>query len=148
MVTEQVTAGPDQPVLDLVHDGLDRVWSRLRPPADETFRLLFTTAVAEVAANVMKYADPRDGRTFRMELELTAHPASVEARFSDDGHPFTRQIEDAQGLGTEDLAERGRGLQIAVDVLDQLSYYRVNGRNRWRLVKRRDGAPEMLASGK
>ena len=41
------------------------------------------------------------------------------------------------GLLPDDFAERGRGLAIAINVLDELAYRRADGKNHWRLVRNR-----------
>jgi serine/threonine-protein kinase RsbW len=134
-VVESVSAEAGEQSLDLVHGALERVWMRLQPPADDTFRMLFEMAVSEVAANILEHARPPD-RGHRLELELSAWPDRLEANFRDDGKPLARRIV-ARGLGARDLPERGRGLGIALVALDELGYDVVDGYNKWRLVKRR-----------
>ena len=140
---EWVSGEARETSLDEVHAALERMWERTRPPADDVFRMLFDTAVAEVAANILEHARPDRG-TMRVDLELSVWPDRVEARFSDDGRPMAQRIV-ARGLGASDLPpERGRGLHMALVALDELGYESVEGRNEWRLVKRR---PAMAPSG-
>jgi serine/threonine-protein kinase RsbW len=127
------TEAADEP-LDTVHEALERLWVRVEPP-DDSFRTLFSMAVAEVAANILEHARPPGGN-LRMELELSVWPDRLEANFRDDGRPLARRIV-ARGLGANDLPERGRGLGIALVALDELGYDVVDGYNKWRLVKRR-----------
>jgi serine/threonine-protein kinase RsbW len=135
-VVERVSAEAGEGSLDLVHGSLERLWTRMQPPAGDTFRALFETAVAEVAANILEHARP-PGEELRLELELAAWPDRLEAQLWDDGQPFAKSIV-ARGFGADDLPERGRGLQIALLALDELGYEIVGGRNRWHLVKRRE----------
>ena len=134
---EWVSGEAGEASLDEVHAALERLWERTHPPADEVFKMMFDTAVAEVAANILEHARPQGG-SLRVDLELSVWPDRVEARFSDDGRPLAQRIV-ARGLGaTEFPPERGRGLQMALVALDELGYESVEGRNEWRLVKRRE----------
>jgi serine/threonine-protein kinase RsbW len=138
---EWISGDASEGSLELVHQALARIWLRVLPPADDLFRMLFDMAVAEVAANILEHARP-EGRSIRMDLELSVWPDRVEARFSDDGQPLARRIE-ARGLGLDEPPrERGRGLGLALSALDELGYESVDGLNRWRLVKHRARAPE------
>lgn len=140
-IVEWVSGEAADVSLDVVHQALSRLWLRIEPPEDELFRMLFDTAVAEVAANILEHARPDDG-SLHLDLELSVWPDRLEARFSDDGRPLARKIV-AHGLGLHEFpAERGRGLQMALVALDELGYESVEGRNLWRLVKRRAATPE------
>ena len=77
----------------------------------------------------------RDGSTVHLRLEVEVTADRIEARYRDDGHPARVDL-DAVSL-PEDVAERGRGLAIAVKVLDELSYRRSDRHNHWRLVRNR-----------
>lgn len=131
---------PAEACLDIVHGALERFWSHVQPPATDTFRMLFSTAVAEVAANILEHARPAS-RQVRLALELSAWLDRVEARFSDDGQSLAPEIAHP-GMAADDLSERGRGLKIARMALDELSYENVVGGNWWRLVKRRGSDTE------
>lgn len=134
-LVETVVGEAREGCLDQIHAALVRFWARLQPPADESFKLLFSTAVAEIAANILEHARP-GRRRLRLDLRLEAWPDRVEACFVDDGLPMAPKTK-GQGAGARLLAERGRGLGIALAALDQLTYESQAGCNRWRLVKLR-----------
>ncbi|AZZ81852.1 ATP-binding protein [Gordonia alkanivorans] len=100
---------------------------------DDMDALQFELALAEIGANIIEHA--RDGSTVRLRLEVEVTADRIEARYRDDGHPARVDL-DTVSL-PDDVAERGRGLAIAVKVLDELSYRRSDGHNLWRLVRNR-----------
>ncbi|WP_238419032.1 ATP-binding protein [Gordonia sp. 'Campus'] len=102
-------------------------------PIDDMDAMQFELAMAEIGANVVEHADNGGALTLRLELEVS--PDRIEARYSDDGNPARIDL-DAVRL-PDGLAERGRGLAIAINVLDELAYRRADGRNHWRLVRNR-----------
>ena len=96
-------------------------------------RFPFEIAVAEIAANIVEHAG--DGAPVTMRLELRLSPDRIEACFHDDGRPARVDLETVRMPG--DMAERGRGLAIALAALDELSYRRRGSSNRWILVRER-----------
>ena len=129
--------------LDALHAALDRFWRgldvALTQPPDLEWRLAFTTALAEIATNIMRHAYPGGTPSGRMELRLRAYPDRVVASLSDQGiafrEPPARQAAD--NLDALTVLEGGYGLAIARAYLDDLDYSRSpGGVNCWRLVKR------------
>lgn len=135
--------------MDTVHAALDRLWAAmddvLATPPGELWRLHVTTAVAEVAGNVISYAlDP--GLTATMVIRLL--PDRLEIGFRDRGAscrgPALRPPAGADPIGDvndldalEALSESGRGIAIARVALDDLAYCRTpDGENLWVLMKR------------
>jgi serine/threonine-protein kinase RsbW len=123
--------------LDLVHPALDQLWS-VHEEIPEHDRFRFETAVVEVFANIVEHAFREDAdlpatqEARRLDLVLAVRSGAVEADFSDNGLPVAL---DLSGVTMPDPdAESGRGLAMAIASLDDLSYERREGRNRWRLV--------------
>lgn len=102
-------------------------------PVDDMDAMQFELALAEIGANIIEHA--RDGNRVSLRLELEVATDRIEGRYSDDGHPARVDL-DAVSL-PDDVAERGRGLAIAIQILDELSYRRADGHNHWRLVRNR-----------
>ncbi|GAC54080.1 ATP-binding protein [Gordonia amicalis] len=102
-------------------------------PIDDMDAMQFELALAEIGANIIEHA--RDGSRVSLRLELEVAADRIEGRYSDDGHPARVDL-DAVSL-PDDVAERGRGLAIAIQILDELSYRRADGHNHWRLVRNR-----------
>lgn len=102
-------------------------------PIDDMDAMQFELAMAEIGANIVEHADNGGALTLRLELEVT--PDRVEARYSDDGNPARVDLDTVRL--PDGLAERGRGLAIAINVLDELAYRRADDRNHWRLVRNR-----------
>lgn len=126
-----------------MHAALDRFWAALDgalpQPPDSRWRMLFTTAVVEIAANIARHAHPPEMPPRWMRLRLFAYPDRVEARFSDRGIPYGLPLEPtlpAPDLDVLDLDESGRGMAITRAAVDELHYRRTrSGANSWRLVK-------------
>ena len=111
---------------------LERFWGAVETLRGETtppnLRHGLATAVGEVAANIIRYAQ---ASTFDFSLSL--HGKKVEARFSDAGIPF-HGVADGT-FHPERLEEGGMGLALAKRVLDGFEYRRLaDHTNCWTLV--------------
>ena len=130
---ELTFAGPAHAqCLDAIHDLMSRLW-RAEPGVTDTDRMMFTTAVLEVANNIVTHNRARSGVS--ISLALTADPTALRADFCDDGSPATVDLETAALPG--DFAESGRGLALARMALDEFSYERAKDVNQWRLARHR-----------
>jgi anti-sigma regulatory factor (Ser/Thr protein kinase) len=113
---EIVLEAPVEPAaLPRVHDLIDQLWAR-QPGVASRDRMLFTTAVAEVASNIIKHRQG-DAQN-QLVLTLRLDPARIEAVFVDDGAVV--EPGSAEDPPPDELAESGRGA------------------NRWHLVRHRD----------
>lgn len=129
---ELCTTPASPETLDLVHAALDRFWTALErdraTPLPPATRFGFTTAVAEVAANIILHA-----RAETINLALTQDGTRIEACFHDRGIPY--QGGGGAELDPFSLPEGGMGLTLARRVVDSLEYERSSdGVNCWRLV--------------
>lgn len=104
-------------------------------PVDDMDAMQFELALAEIAANIIEHAQKTDGGQVSVRLELEVRPDSIHARFSDDGEQVRVDLKTVEL--PDELSERGRGLAIALTVLDELSYRRADHRNHWTLVRHR-----------
>lgn len=127
-VLDAVT-GPN--TLDQIQGTLDRLWEQ-HPQVSRTARIHMELAAGEIGANILKYA--RAGEPVRMRMEADVRDGTVRINFTDDGQPSPVDL-DAVSMPTE-MAEKGRGLAMAIAVLDQLSFERDAKSNRWSLVRR------------
>lgn len=133
--TELSFTGPAQPAcLEHVHDLLARLWDEQPAVASED-RVLFTTAVVEVANNIVEHG--RRTEPVELSLRLRLNDERMEAHFRDDGGEVHLDIGRARL--PEDFAESGRGLSLVRAAVDEFGYQRTAGVNRWDLVRRRDG---------
>ncbi|MBD8506710.1 ATP-binding protein [Hoyosella sp. G463] len=128
-LTLSAAAHPD--AIDAVHDLLAHLWE-IAPGADDTHRMRFETAVAEIAGNIVTHG--RDSGTSSFSLAVGISDGLLEAHFQDDGTQHDLDVASFELPG--DLAESGRGLAIAGALLDELHYRRAPGENTWYLAIR------------
>lgn len=114
--------------IDQLHTALNAFWAEAGVAPETQIR--FSTALAEVVANILQYAVASEAEPIQLRLRCTPH--RIEARLVDRGHQWERP-ESAFAL-PDDWEERGRGLAIAAAILDRLQYRRLRERNCWRLV--------------
>ena len=130
----ELTATSDVGSLDRILDLVAEMTAS--EEVDDDARMQFEVAVAEIAANIIEHAGADETVALTVELVLT--PDRLEARFTDDGTPA---VVDLKAVEMPDvMAERGRGLAIALSALDELEYRRRGLSNVWRLVCYRAGA--------
>ena len=130
----QLTAAGDESTLDRILDLVGQMTSA--EEVDEDARVQFEVAVAEIAANIIEHAGAAGAMSLTLELLLA--PDRLEARFTDDGTPARVNLRSVEMPDV--LADRGRGLAIALAALDELEYRRRDGSNMWRLICYRGAA--------
>ncbi|MCH7481378.1 MAG: ATP-binding protein [Chloroflexi bacterium] len=128
--------------LEAIHFELDQFWaqmtSSLVSSMTDRWKLEFTTALAEICANVIQHAFAEPHRPGTMALLLRLYNDRVEAEITDDGAVFHEGFATADPAPDQvaDLPESGRGLQVARALLDTLRYRRSQeSENQWLLVK-------------
>jgi serine/threonine-protein kinase RsbW len=121
--------------LDLLHDLLERV-GREHPEVAPADVMMFETAVIEIAGNVVEHGVPRGKVSYGFRLDVLAD--RLEATLWESGTPVEGgAVSGARGEMPDEWSEDGRGLALAGSVLDELSYRRVAGGNRWQLTRLR-----------
>jgi len=131
--------------LDAVHEMIDDYWRAVESAgcchADGTWRALFTSAIAEIAGNVVRHAYPDPGKDETFRITLQCFPDRMEAILLDRGLPFDFET-PARGPDMRDTLDdfgldHGWGLPIVTAATDSLDYERLpDGSNRWQLGKR------------
>lgn len=91
------------------------------------------TAVMEIAGNVAEHGQPSGQVDYCFRLDVL--PERLHGWLSDSGEAVPASAQDREMPG--EMAEEGRGLALAEAALDELSYERSQGRNRWELVRLR-----------
>jgi serine/threonine-protein kinase RsbW len=130
--TVTVPARPE--ALDDVHEALAALWAEV-PDVVTTDRLAFETALTEVAGNIVQHARAAPGLELTVEIDVAVD--RLAARVRDTGRRSTVRLD--QVSLPEGLAESGRGLALAVALVDELVYRREAGVNHWLLVRHRTG---------
>ena len=129
-----VEASTDPASLEKVHALLQRFWSK-GPDVDDVWRMMFETAVAEIAANILEHSR-RDRGARMLRLRLSAFGDRVEAWLQDDGLGVDVSLDAPFPL---ESAQRGRGVALVRSMVDEFSYARSEDMNRWLIVKRLPG---------
>lgn len=117
--------------LEHIHQLMARLWQQ-EPSVGELDRMLFCTAVIEVANNIVEHGS--GGGSTKLSLALQANPRQLTATFVDDGAQADVDLDGASL--PDDSSDSGRGLFLARAAADELSYERKAGVNRWILVVR------------
>lgn len=128
----ETTAGPG--TLDAVQRTLEQAWSAGAAVPD-TIRTNVATAAAEVVSNIVEHAARRGPVDIRMDVSVL--PGEVRLEFTDNGSPADIDLSEVRM--PDPMADRGRGLAIALAFLSDLSYRRDESGNHWTLVSERFG---------
>ena len=130
----QLAAPADPEIIDLLHSLIDQLWQR-HPDVSEADRIRFELAAVEVLGKIVEHAYALDvahpERQRRFDVTLAVTPTELLAAFGDNGLPM--ELDLSKAVMPAALEESGRGLAMASAALDDLAYFRVEGRNHWRL---------------
>ena len=124
-----------------IPEGLTRLHELLERAAAEhadvepTDAMLFQTAVIEIANNVVEHGRPKGRVSWRFLIEV--RDDRLVATLSDSGEEVAVPLSDAM---PDSLEPTGRGLPIAQATLDEFTYERAGGLNRWQMVRLRHSA--------
>jgi serine/threonine-protein kinase RsbW len=128
--------------LQQFHSFIDAFWEACKEQApiapDNTWNMLFTTALAEIVANVIRYAYAPLPAPGEITITMRLFEDRVVARVCDRGVAYTNESlsETWNHDDLFSLPEGGMGLVIAKTAVDSLNYRRTkSGVNCWRLVK-------------
>ncbi|HEX5729978.1 ATP-binding protein [Microbacterium sp.] len=121
--------------VDLVHAALTSLWKE-RGDIDEMDRMMFETALIELASNVIQHATSSTAVVCR--LEVTADDEVLRAVLIDSADP--PGIDDGPRRMPDEFAESGRGLAFIQALVDEFEHHRAEGRNVWTISKRRSVA--------
>jgi len=86
-------------------------------------------AVEELVMNVIRYAFVDDD-THSIDIELEIDGDQIVFRIADDGRPFDPRENPVLDLQADDRQVGGLGLYLVVDMVDLLTYQRVDEENR------------------
>ncbi|MDO3395136.1 ATP-binding protein [Nocardioides sp. SOB44] len=123
--------------VDAVHDLLAAFWEQ-QPDVPDLCRMRVETATVEIVANVVEHAfaadetSGADGERRRLTIAVGRDDTVVTVACRDNGQPAAIDLSDVAMPG--DDAESGRGLAMALQVLDDLRYEHDNGRNLWSMT--------------
>ena len=127
-----VEGAVEPPVLDALHDALDRLWAAA-PDVPPPERARFGTAVLELATNALRHGVPATPRRVHLGATLRVADGVLRADLWDDGAPLDV---DLDAPPPPDLATSGRGLFLVRRAVDSATLTREGDRNVWCLVRR------------
>ena len=139
-MTARCTAVPaDAAQLTVLTGFLRDFWTAaaLAPPKMQTFEL----ALEEIFMNIVMHGSQPAG-TRRVEVSLNLSAESVAMTVEDDGPEFDPLSLPRPDV-TASLADRkvgGLGVFLVRNIMDSVSYARIEGRNQLRMSKRLDGS--------
>ncbi|MDO8338911.1 MAG: ATP-binding protein, partial [Microcella sp.] len=116
--TLRITSPPD--TVDTVHSALESVWAVV-PDVHPTDRMSVETAVIELTANVIQYANR--GNPVSFALTIVVYDDRIEATLSDGGEVDDVGLHD-RGM-PEPMAEHGRGIPMIQALVDSVEHRRV-----------------------
>lgn len=95
----------------------------------------------ELGLNILSYGGVDVERSPEVEITLVSEDDSLTIEVSDDGRPFN-PLEDAAVPDVEALLDErsvgGLGVHLVRTMMDDLSYQRDEGRNRLKMVTKRE----------
>jgi serine/threonine-protein kinase RsbW len=118
--------------VDAVHTALASLWTE-RADVDEMERMMFETALIELASNVIQHAS--SNTTIICHLEISANDTTLSAILTDSADP--PHIDTGAREMPDEFAESGRGIAFIQALVDQFDYRREPGSNVWTISKNR-----------
>lgn len=118
--------------VDAVHATLASLWTECAD-VDEMDRMMFETALIELASNVIQHASSTT--TIICRLDITADDSVLSATLVDSADP--PGIDTAPREMPDEFAESGRGIAFIQALVDDFDYRREPGRNVWTISKNR-----------
>ncbi|WP_458114311.1 ATP-binding protein [Arthrobacter sp. R1-13] len=128
----ELHACTDPECLGKVHNLLADMWAT-STDVSEVDRMMFETAVIEIAANIVQHSTEEG--LVNCNLILEVYPDRLDAHFKDDG--VSANVDIGAVCMPDAFAETGRGLAMAKAAVDILTYERRNGDNFWKLSRTR-----------
>jgi serine/threonine-protein kinase RsbW len=124
-----IEGSADQAFADDLLEALEPFLASAAAATDQD-RFLFTLAMSEVVTNIVQHGG--DGATLRVEMDVRAD--ELRARIWDTAAPAMIDWESIRL--PDDDAESGRGLVLALSVLNELRHTRSPDGNTWLLRRR------------
>jgi serine/threonine-protein kinase RsbW len=118
--------------IDSVHDELDGLWQDA-PFVQDVDQMTFTTAVIEVASNIVQHAEPATAAPVELGVDISVQSTLLRAHVSafHAKPPF-----GPMDPGTpDDDSESGRGLALIQALVTTVTFQREDGTNTWILSR-------------
>jgi len=100
---------------------------------NETEQYNFTLALHELCVNILEHGYHGFCDDIQITLTLQFEPQTIQALVVDSGDPFDKTDVDSPNL--EDPQERGYGLFLIEQLVDDFKYTRLPAGNQWQLKR-------------
>ena len=104
-----------------------------RTTKNETEQYNFSLALHELCANIIEHAYHGYSGDIQVELSLQYEPHMIQALIFDSGDSFDKLTVSAPNL--EEPQERGYGLFLIEQLVDEIKYTRLAAGNQWQLKR-------------
>src|SRR6516165_6261825 len=116
-----------------LRDSLERIGAELGVPGKPLMQL--QVALDEIASNVINYGWP-EGGNHKLCVRITGQQGRIEVEIVDDGREFDPRLAPApERRLAGPRRPGGLGIHTVKQLVDQLQYERVGGRNRTVMTK-------------
>lgn len=142
--TVHLKIGPDSKAsnadnLQYIQGKVEELGQREAWPDSLVFKV--NLVLEELGLNILSYGGAGTDRRPEIDIVLISDDDSLTIEVSDDGKPFN-PLEDATnpdiGALIEERSIGGLGVHLVRTLMDNLSYQRVDGRNRLKMFTRKE----------
>lgn len=121
--------------LSVIGASLQAILERVNGIEDrEKFAYEIELGVHETCSNIVEHAYKNKPGRINVEVKLNEEKRQIDVILQDKGHSF-----DLEAVITPDLTTvqtNGYGLFLVRELIDEVSYFPIEGDNRWHLVKK------------
>lgn len=121
--------------LSVIGASLQAILERVKDIEDrEKFAYEMELGVHETCSNIVEHAYKNKPGRINVEVQLNEQERQIDVLLQDKGRSFDLEAVIPPDLTT--VQTNGYGLFLARELLDEVSYFPIEGDNRWHLVKR------------
>ena len=125
--------------LQYIQGSVEELGQRESWPDSLVFKV--NLVLEELGLNILNYGGAGTDRRPEIEIILTSENDALTIEVSDDGQPFNPLQDAAEPeveAAVEDRSIGGLGVHLVRTLMDDLSYQRAAGRNRLKMVAKRE----------
>lgn len=132
--TVRLTLPANMQYLNIVSECIQAMLQHTEVSCSEDTVYAIQLAVHELCTNIIEHAySGQTGEKFEIAFGLTTNPSCFITKFQDSGKKFEQDSVASPQLG--ELQERGLGVFLIYEIMDDVIYRNANQTNYWTLVK-------------